>query len=161
MNDDTIRQLRALLDEKLKRYTDLHGCFHEEKASLIDIDVDRLWQLSRRKEAICKKIELIRQRIARTFISGRQFSGRDLKTIINSLPSGKEGDISILWRRILQLKREIDNMRKENLQYVRQSLRFLDEILSTITGDAATETRYGVNRKLQKRFTASLLSREI
>ena len=60
MEDHIIRSLERLLQEKIMLYNDLLQCFKDEKDSLIAVDLDKLWSISKVKDEICSKINALR-----------------------------------------------------------------------------------------------------
>jgi hypothetical protein len=161
MDDATFHHLKALFYEKILGYNDLHRCLQQERAALIDIDMDCLWAISREKEEICREIDGVRQKIRDASSRSSEEPSTSLGQLINGLPAEARAQLQEPYHTILRLKGEIDAMRKENLTYVDSSLQFIDEILSTITGKNRTKTLY--NRKCQLRGTTNtvFLSREV
>jgi hypothetical protein len=52
MEDTTTPVLEELLSGKILLYNDLLRCFMKERESLINIDLDKLWSISKEKEEI-------------------------------------------------------------------------------------------------------------
>ena len=56
MDDRTIQSLENLIYEKIILYNDLLHCLKKERETLIKIDLDDLWQISKEKEDLCSRI---------------------------------------------------------------------------------------------------------
>ena len=161
MDDVILHNLKTLFYEKILRYNDLRRCFQQERAALIDIDMDCLWSLSKEKEETCRAIDDIRQRIRDLASGSSNEPSASIRQLINGLPAGTQAQLQEPYHTILRLKGEIDAMRRENMKYVDSSLEFLDEILSTITGKSQAKTLYDRKRQLRGATNTVLLSREV
>ncbi len=160
MDDSTKQHLRTLFYEKILRYSDLQRCFQEEKASLIGIDVSRLWELSRQKEEICGQIEVIRRKMLAVIPDTQDQNGSVLRQVYYAIPPESRSEFEELHHTIVRLKGEIDAMRKENMAHIDQSLQFLDEIISVMAGAGQTKATYDNKRRLRKSTNMVFLSKE-
>ena len=161
MDDAIIQSLEKLFYKKIMLYNDLLHYFKKERESLINIDLDKLWGISKGKEEICSKIESMRQEIMVT-IADPQIDKEsfDLKQILDLIPRENRAKFQELYRTLINLKREVDVLRKENMTFIDDSLQFLDEMISIITGETESKTMYNDKCHLSQSGAPILLSRE-
>jgi hypothetical protein len=145
---------------KILLYDDLLHCFLEERDSLINLNLEKLWRISKEKTQICSRIESIRQEILSTVNKDANQNKFDLNSIPDLAPLENKPKFHKLFIRLIRLKAEIEALRKENMSYIDDSLRFLDEMVSIITGDTKARVVYNNKRYLSKPGTNILLSRE-
>jgi len=146
MDDHRVQSLVSLFHKKIILTNDLLHCLKKERESLINIDLDSLWSISKEKEEICSKIESIREeivsaldpRIDQRFLTSHQ--------ILELLPE--------------EHKAEIEVIRKENMIFIDDSLQFLDEMMSILTGKTTSKILYNDKCHLSRSGANVLLSRE-
>jgi len=161
MDDAATQQLKALFYEKLLRYSDLRRCLQEEKTSLIDIDVSRLWELAREKEETCMAIEEIRRKMQDLVPDSVEPRPSSIRQVLDALPLEHRGEFQELYRTVNRLKGDIEAMRKENMIHVDQSLQFLDEIISVMAGVTPNHANYSERSVPGKRRNMVFLNREV
>ncbi len=158
METSIVEEIKTLFHRKIMLYDDLLHSLREERDSLIQIDLDALWRISKEKEKICLKIASIRQEI----ISGLSMSKEknfSLNGVMESIPREFKSSFHKLILRLIKLKREIDVLRKENMIYINDSLQFLDEMISILKGETASNKIYNKNCHLspaQPRLTINM-----
>ncbi len=161
MDDTMMQSLEKLFYKKIMLYNDLLHYFKKERESLINIDVDKLWSISKEKGEICSKIESIRLKILSSItdpkIDQEYFH---LKQILDFIPRENRAKFQELYRTLINLKSEVDVLRKQNMAFIDDSLQFLDEMISIITGERDAETMYNDKSHLTKSGPPLLLSRE-
>jgi hypothetical protein len=155
------QSMEKLIYNKILLYDDLLHCFMEERDSLINIDLDKLWQISKEKTEICSKIESIRKELLSTVNRGINQKEFDLNSITDLAPLESKPKFHKLFIRLIRLKTEIDVLRKENVNFMDDSLRFLDEMVLIIAGETRTRIVYNDKCYLSKPGTNILLSREV
>jgi hypothetical protein len=160
MEDHIIRSLERLLHEKILLYNDLLHCFHEERASLIAMDLDKLWRISGEKDEICTTISAVREEIVLQCALGEARKPFDLNKILALIPDDKRGPFQKYRLTLVKLRFEIEVLRKENTRFVDDSLRFLDEMISIITGESGSQM-YDGRCNVSKAGGKILLSREV
>ena len=126
MNENTVNLLEDLFQRKIILYDDLLHCLEVERESLVTINMDALWTISREKEEICSKIESIRQEIVSVFDMDGQDSSLPLNRILRLVPEEKAGTFQSFFLTLDKLKNEIELLRKANMAFMNDSLRFLD-----------------------------------
>jgi flagellar biosynthesis/type III secretory pathway chaperone len=160
MDDEIIRSLERLLHEKIMLYNDLLQCFEVEKESLLAIDLDKLWSISKEKDEICAKICALRHEIISLCNSRNVEEPFDLNEILALIPAEKRAPLQKLHLTLVKLRCEIEMLRKENTLFVDDSLRFLDEMISIITGEAGSRILYDDRCHLGRTSARITLSRE-
>ena len=130
---------------------------------MLNIDVDNLWNVSKEKEVICSKIQSIRQEIISTINPGTDQKTFIPNQILDLIPRENRAKFQKLYLTTKRLKTEIEALRRENMTFIDDSLHFLDEMISVITGETKSKIMYNEKCHLSKPSTNStniLLSRE-
>ena len=139
----TVNTIEKLFYKKIMLYNDLLHCFEEERKSLIAININRLWELSKVKDELCVQIKSIRGEISVAVNLENEPNAFNLSLVMNLIPEKHTDIFKKLYLRILKLKGEIEILRKQNILYIDDSLEFMDEMISILTGE--TESRYIYN----------------
>ncbi len=161
MDDTIIHSLEKLFYKKIMLYNDLLHYFNKEKESLINIDLDKLWSISKEKEETCSEIKSIRQKILSLIANpGIDQNSFNFNHILDLIPRENRAKFHKLHRTLIKLKGEVELLRKENMSYINDSLQFLDEILSILTGETKSEMMYNDKCHLRKSGPNIFLSRE-
>lgn len=142
MEEPIIRLIQKVLYQKIILYNDLLNCFHEERVSLVSVDLDKLWRISKEKEEICTKIESARTKILSAVNHNKDQKSFSLKTIMEWVSLEYKEKFQKLHLRLIKLKSEIDVVRKENMTFIDDSLKFLDEMISVIANEAQLNFTY-------------------
>jgi len=161
MNENAVHLLEDLFQRKIILYDDLLRCLEKERESLVTINMDALWAISKEKEEICSKIESIRQEIVSVVDIDGQDSSLPLNRILGLVPEEKAGTFQGFFLTLVKLKNEIELSRKANMVFIKDSLRFLDEMISIITGGNKSKMVYGERSHLSKPGINCFLSREV
>lgn len=161
MDDTIIQSLEKLLYKKIMLYHDLLDCFNKERESLINIDLDNLWSISKEKEETCSQIESIRQEIISTVDPGIDEESFNPNRILDLIPGKSKAKFQKLYLTLIKLKTEIEVLRKENMIFIDDSLQFLDEMISIITGEETSKIMYNDKCHLRKSGANILISREV
>lgn len=161
MNENTVNLLEDLFQRKIILYDDLLHCLEEERESLVTINMDALWTISKEKEEICSKIEGIRQEIVSVIEVDGQDSSLPPNRIVGLVPEEKVPTFQSFFLTLDKLKNEIELLRKANMAFMNDSLRFLDEMISIITGGKESNMAYDQRSHLSKSGINCFLSREV
>lgn len=161
MNEETIQTIERLLSEKAMRYAELVECFKKERACLIRLEIESLWAVSEEKSRLCAEIEALRSRIALGESVGEGATVYDPHRILNAVPAAKRGSVRNTLLRIQKLKREVEIMRQENRAFVDDSLDFLDEMISLLSGEGEAHRLYNSRSRLGRAESLVTLSREV
>ena len=123
MNDNKVKSLEELFYQKIMLYDDLLNCFKRERESLMNIDMENLWTISEEKEELGLRIKTVRQEIIS--ISGLEADQKSFNAayILDTIPDQKRPQFQRLHMAIITLKDEIEVLRKENMNFIDDSLR--------------------------------------
>ena len=160
MEDTIVQSIEKLICDKILLYNDLLHCFMEERDSLINIDLDKLWRISEEKEEICSKIDSIRQEIISAVKPSADQETFDLNQILGMIPRGDRPKFRQLYQVLIRLNGEVQALRKENRLFIDDSLNFLDEMISIITGNTESKIMYNNKRRITESGASILLRRE-
>ncbi len=157
----TVDTIEKLFYKKIMLYNDLLHCFEEERRSLIRIDLNKLWRLSKEKDEYCAQIKSIRREMSVAVNLDNEQDAFNLNLVMDHIPGKYTDKFKKLYLRILKLKGEIEILRKQNILYIDDSLEFLDEMISIITGE--TDSRYIYNDRchFNKSGSRSFLTGEV
>jgi hypothetical protein len=160
MEERIIQTLEKLIYEKIILYNDLLHCLKKERETLIKIDLDDLWQISKEKEEICRRINTLRREIIA--ITDPEMDPKDYRPsrVLALIPKENIAKFQQSHVRLINLKMEIEALRKENMNLIDESLQFLDEMVSVITGDNQGRMIYKRDGHIRKSGNQMLLSRE-
>jgi hypothetical protein len=157
----TVDSMEKLFYKKIMLYNDLLHSFEEERRSLISIDLNKLWGLSKKKDEICAQIKSIRQEMSVAVDLKNEQDSFNLNQVMDLIPGKYTDKFKKLYLRILKLKGEIEILRKQNILYIDDSLEFLDEMISIITGETDSGYIYNDRCHFNKSGSRSFLTREI
>ena len=161
MDGPTVNLIEKLFYKKIMLYNDLLHYFKEERESLINIDLDKLWKISTKKEEVCSKIESTRQAVISAVNKTNDQKPFNLNRIMEYIPRECREKFQKLYLRIIKLKSEINVIREENMSFMDDSLQFLDEMISIITGEAKSEIVYNDKCHFTKPAPHLFLNREV
>lgn len=159
MDNLPVDQIERKLHEKIFLYNELLQCFHREKEALINMDMEFLWDVSKQKDELCERINCVQlELIARVDPeSGKLLS----RKIIELAPEEDRSRFKALFITINKLKAEIELIRKSNMDAADCSLKFLDEIISIISGGIRQEFVYNDRCRFGNQGGNLYISREV
>jgi flagellar biosynthesis/type III secretory pathway chaperone len=160
MNDTALKSLEELFYQKIMLYNDLLNCFKEERESLVNIDMEKLWAISKEKEELSQRINSTRQEILSLLGLDIDLKSFSAAHIFRTIPDTKKPQFQKLNMAIIKLKDEIGVLRRENMNFIDDSLNFLDEMIAILTGDGKQKETYNVKCRLDKTRHTMLLDRE-
>jgi hypothetical protein len=160
MDERNLQLLESMIYEKIILYNDLLHCLEKESETLININLDDLWQISNEKEEICSKINVLRQEIITTIDPNMDSKDYRPSRILEFIPKESRTTFHKSYVKLINLKSEIETIRKENMNLINDSLQFLDEMVSVITGDNQGRMIYQDDGHIRKSANQMLLSRE-
>jgi len=161
MNDNTVKSLEELFYQKIMLYDDLLNCFKRERESLMNIDMENLWEISKEKEELGLRIKTMRQKIISILDLEANQKSFNAAYILDTIPDQKRPQFQRLHMAIIKLKDEIEVLRKENMNFIDDSLRFLDEMIAILTGNGQHKTNYNDKCRLDKSAHNMLMNREV
>jgi flagellar biosynthesis/type III secretory pathway chaperone len=155
------KALEALFQNKIMLYYDLRECLKNEQAYLIQLDLNRLWEVSRTKESLCAELTALRNEIMALVHRSETDTFPNLNDLMALLPQEGKTVFQGLCYRLTELRSEVEALRKENMHYVNDSLQFIDEIIAIISGAAQNREIYDRRCQLKKGTNPLLLRREV
>jgi hypothetical protein len=156
-----INMIEKFFFKKIMLYNDLLHCFETERKALIEIDINRLWELSKEKDEICEKIKSIRMAIMAAIYPEDDQESFHLNRIMGAIPKKQKDKFEKLYLRILKLKGEIEILRKQNILYIDDSLKFMDEMISILTGETESDFIYNDRCHFKSSGPHLFLNREV
>ena len=161
MDTLTMDVIEKFFYEKIMLYNDLLHCFEVERKALIEIDINKLWELSKEKDEICETITSIRKAMMASVYPAEDHEKFHLNRIMDAIPKNHREKFEKLYLRILKLKAEIEILRKQNILYIDDSLKFMDEMISILTGETDSEFVYNDRCHFRSSGPHLILSREV
>jgi len=161
MEDEGIRLIEKLFFKKIMLYNDLLHYLKEERESLISIDLDKLWRISKEKEKACADIESTKKEIISELSLKGDQKAFNLNRIMEFIPEKSKTEFQNLYLRILKIKGEIEVLRIQNMTFIDDSLNFMDEIISIITGEDESRIIYNDKCRFRKSGPNLFLNREV
>lgn len=162
MREQAIQQkLEDFFHKKIVLYRSLLDCLKQERDHLVSLDLNGLWNVSRVKDDLCARIKAVRQQIQATVCVGSGRPPLALDEVIKAVPTEKRDPIRRLSGEVGLLKREVDAYRKGNMAFIDDSLKFIDDLIVTITGGASTRNVYDHRCRMRKAGGQMLLRREV
>jgi len=153
--------LETLFQNQIMLYYDLRECLRNEQTCLIQLDLDRLWEVSRQKESLCARLKVLRQEIMAILPCGQTDAFPKLSQLVTLLSAEGKTLFQWLYYRLAELRSEVEALRKENMHYVNDSLEFIDEIIAIISGVAQNRDIYNRRCQIKKGASPMLLRREV
>ena len=157
----SVKEAEALFYRKIMLYHDLHTCLKNEQEALVACDLDRLWQISEEKNELCVQIQSVRTDILSLIDPPVDGGSASIEQVVGQLPSDRKAVFQKLCRSITQLKFDVEILRRDNIQFMDESLKFIDEMVSILSGQADSGDVYTGNRRLKHSGGNRLLFREV
>ena len=158
--------IETLFHEKILLYGELLDVLEQEKKSITEIDIERLWGISEKKQRIASKIEGIRKKIIRTLkdtapsmdLNEDRF---EISQVLSRVPSDIAERLKKVHVTLVTLKNNIQVLLSENKRFVGEYLNVLDELICIITDSGSPGEIYGKDRYSGKLNSHLLLHREV
>lgn len=140
--------IQTLLKEKLACYQQLHLVLKAEKKAIGTIDLGMIWETTRAKKDLVRKIQALRKTILS--LCQDHFPGMNstsetftLNAIVNALPlpSESKNDIRSLKHAINKEKDIVAHFTKLNQLQVKKNMAVVDDIMALIASNAS-QARY-------------------
>jgi hypothetical protein len=155
------QNLIAFFHKKIVLYRSLLDCLKRERDNLVQMNLDGLWNISKKKDELCAKIAAVRQQIGAEVNTENEGGNPTLSDIMGAMPEEKKEDFLRLYHTVRMLKSDVDAYRKENVHFVDDSLQFIDELIMIITGVTHMRNVYDHRCRLKKTGNNVLLRREV
>ncbi|WP_319576190.1 flagellar export chaperone FlgN [uncultured Desulfobacter sp.] len=141
-------RIQTLLKEKLACYQQLHLVLKAEKKAIGTIDLGMIWETTRAKKDLIKKIEELRNNIlgaCQNHFPGmkKKTDTFSLGTLVNALPlpNKRKTDIRQLKRTIDKEKDIVAHFVKYNQIQIKKHMSIVDNIMD-LFGNNASQARY-------------------
>ena len=140
-------RLEKLFFEKIILYQELVEALKEERNLLINTDMDALWEISEKKQAIVPRIEVVREKILKTLSQGavtHQMDGASfsLSNVLSRIPRQERERFRKPYLSLVKLKAETRQRSQENKRFVEKSLDFLDELIGILACAGGSNDMY-------------------
>ncbi|MBU0995486.1 MAG: flagellar protein FlgN [Proteobacteria bacterium] len=160
-------RIESLLNEKILLFQELVEILKEEKKSIVDIDVDKLWVFSEKKQAVASKIEDIRKQIIHildeeSIDHNMAVSTFSVGKVIEWIRSDEKAYLNQINVTLILLKKKVHALASENKKFISEYLGVMDELIGTISniGDKAGVYENSRFPKRQKK-TSYMLNTEV
>ncbi len=154
-------ELEALFQHKIMLYYDLRECLQQEREFLIELDLNQLWEISRQKESLCQQLKSTRLAIMAALNRREGETFPHLGEILAILPNESRTRFQSMYQRLARLRGDVEAYRQENIHYVDDSLTFIDEMITVITGASHNRETYDRSCQLKRPGNSRLLQREV
>ncbi|RLB16113.1 MAG: hypothetical protein DRG82_09955 [Deltaproteobacteria bacterium] len=150
-------QIEGSYEKQAAMLEQLRDCLELERESLIQVDVDQLWEIMEKKNTLVVDIDKL---------------GNEIKCLLNhcfehSLEAPRASALREwpwfreLSKRTTLLKEDIQVRLKENLSFIQDTLGFFNELVGIIAKSGAQEQGYEHLRNPQKMSEARIYQREV
>jgi flagellar biosynthesis/type III secretory pathway chaperone len=146
MNQNDAQWIEQQVEKKKRLYQNLRTCFEKERQALIQVEIDGLWRISSEKDTLCMEISTVKKELA-DFVASSCPAPFDLNQLHTMLPQKNCAAVNRSVQEIMVLKKEIDMLRQCNMTYMNESLQFMDQIMSMISGGGKKNTPTVYNRQ--------------
>jgi flagellar biosynthesis/type III secretory pathway chaperone len=157
-----IKTLEELFYQKIMLYQELADCLDQEREFLVKTDMDALWEISDKKQAIVTHIESVRGKILSTLSEasidhGMNAGSFSLAKVLSLIPSEARAPFRKANLSLANLKAETRQRSQENKLFVEQSLDFLDELIGILTNTGKKNEVYSKGQVLPNKAQGNLL----
>ncbi len=162
MNQDDVQRIEQQMEKKRVLYQRLRDCFEREREALIQVEIDTLWGISSEKDVLCREISDVKHELIETaapFCPGPF----DLNQLLMVLPRHCRSAFSESVGKIQVLKKEIDALKRQNIRFINESLQFMDQMMTMISGSGKDSSPAVYNRQcgLNSRKPVRFLRQEV
>jgi len=161
MKEEIFNEIEVLLVQKVGVFTDLLNCFKQEREYLINIELEKLWDVSKEKERLCKRIETIKKKMA-LLVNGKEDRiNFDFNVIFQNIKREQGDRIRPLYFKLMRLKSEVNAIREENIMVINDSLRFLDDMIAILSGQGGEASIYDEKCRVRSHDQPAVLCRRV
>lgn len=165
--ESSAARIENLLNEKILLFQDLVEILKDEKKSIVDIDVDKLWAFSQKKQTIASGIEDIIRKIIEILDEAAIAHHMNVKTfsvskMIERMGPGETDRLNKLNLSLILIKKRVHSLAGENKKFITEYLGVMDELIGTIStiGDHSSVYENSRFHKRQKK-TNYMLNTEV
>ncbi len=161
MKSSIFNMIQKVMACKITAYRDMLNCLLSEREALINVEVERLWDVSQKKEKLCRRIESLRKKLSK--LIGKNGNGESIN-INNIFPylTREQGEkIRPYFLTLKRLKEEIKTIREENITVINDSLRFLDDMIAILSTQRRESRLYDEKCRIKSQEQPAILCRRI
>ena len=165
--ESPVERIERLLNDKIFLFQELLDILNEEKKGIVDIDVDKLWAFSKKKQVVASKIEDIRKDILQILDEAAIAHGMSLDTfsvakIIELTGLNAHAPMNQINVTLILLKKKVQAIAGENKRNVQEYLGVMDELIGTIANMGEKSGVYENTRYPRKhKKTSYMLNTEV
>lgn len=148
----TSENIRDLYQREADLLEELLDCVKSEKENLVNLNIDNLWELMERKNRTLTTIQEGRDQIKGMLeeIGGHQDVSKKEKPLVAELTN-----------QISTLKQEIGARIKENVSFIKESLQFVDDLITIFAMGGKLETSYSPAKRQTREIPSRIYCREV
>lgn len=161
MDNLPVEYIERKLHENIFLYNELLQCFYREKNALMNMDMESLWAISKEKDEFCSRINSVRLELIANVCPEPEKHNMMREMIIEIVPEKDKSRFHGLFITLRKLKAGIEAVRRANMDAADYSLKFLDEIISIISGQIRQEFIYNDRCRFDNQGGNLFLSREV
>jgi flagellar biosynthesis/type III secretory pathway chaperone len=136
--------IENILAEQVETYKVLHDLLKKERTSLVNIEAEKLEEISKEKDTVIMRLRLLeeeRQRLTKKFVEENDFIGEISLQELGTLTGNSV--FMELRSRLLSLLQSIEEMNKFNSTLIDRSLNYIKtstSFITTLTKEETTQT---------------------
>ena len=148
----TSENIRDLYQREADLHEELLECIKSERENLINLNIDNLWELMESKNRILTTIQEGRDQIKSLLeeAGGKQNVSNREKPLVAELSN-----------KIITLKQEIGARVKENVSFIKESLQFVDDLITIFAMGGKLETSYSPAKRQTRETPGRIYRREV
>ncbi len=145
-------RVEHLFHQKILYYRELLEILQDEKQSLLKTQMERLWELAEKKQALVVKIEANRASILLELEQAGITHAMDVHTfklasLFVLLPQALSARLQNSQVTLVALKDQVQNLTRANKRFVEECLDVLDDLIAVIADTGESEAVYDNTRQ--------------
>lgn len=165
--ESSAARIENLLNEKILLFQDLVEVLKDEKKSIVEIDVDKLWAFSQKKQTIASAIEAIIHQIIGVLDEAAIDHAMNVKTfsvgkMIEKMEPEKTDRLGKQHISLILIKKRVHALASENKKFITEYLGVMDELIGMISNIGDHTPVYDNNRfNKRSKKTTYMLNTEV
>lgn len=149
--EPSVVKIEELIQEKISLYRELLATVQQEKKVLSKSDVDSLWKISQKKQALAAEIEALRRKVltvltANSIRHDMDVSSFRMSQILPLLPAETMTNLHKLNATLNLIKANIDGLVQANRRFVEGYLSMVEDLIGIIAGTGQPASVYASGR---------------
>lgn len=145
--DTFAEKMEVLFQEKILLFQEIADCLKSERDSLMQSDVEALWQFSDKKHDVSSKIEAIRNEILdkmtkEDIVHSMTATTFNLAKVVSLLPDTLKKRLKKFQFTLDKIKPQVASIAQQNKQFVEEYLKVIDELVVVISDVEKAQTGY-------------------